>query len=107
MNLPAKSKYLDYSEAICAQTDPEAFFPESGESTRYAKSICAKCPVRTDCLLEALANGYTDGVWGGLSPRERQQLKRNKGQAVALGIPEVVFRGRPPRLKRQRDRRTN
>ena len=32
--------------ALCAQTDPEAFFPEKGGSTREAKKICQRCPVR-------------------------------------------------------------
>ncbi|MGH3813281.1 MAG: WhiB family transcriptional regulator, partial [Pseudonocardiaceae bacterium] len=41
--------------ALCAQTDPEAFFPEKGGSTREAKRICAGCEVRAECLEYALA----------------------------------------------------
>jgi hypothetical protein len=29
--------------ALCAQTDPEAFFPEKGGSTREAKRVCLSC----------------------------------------------------------------
>jgi hypothetical protein len=36
-----------------------------------AKAVCATCPVRRDCLLEALATGNSFGVWGGLSSAER------------------------------------
>src|SRR5699024_11264322 len=42
--------------ALCAQTDPEAFFPEKGGSTREAKKICTGCEVKAECLEYALAN---------------------------------------------------
>ena len=66
-------------EALCAQTDPEAFFPEKGGSTRDAKSVCGRCDVRADCLDYALANDERFGIWGGLSERERRRLKRRAG----------------------------
>lgn len=62
--------------ALCAQTDPEAFFPEKGGSTREAKRICLGCEVKDDCLEYALANDERFGIWGGLSERERRRLKR-------------------------------
>ncbi|MGH3967610.1 MAG: WhiB family transcriptional regulator [Mycobacterium sp.] len=62
--------------ALCAQTDPEAFFPEKGGSTREAKKICLGCEVRTECLEYALAHDERFGIWGGLSERERRRLKR-------------------------------
>ena len=64
-------------DALCAQTDPEAFFPEKGGSTREAKKICAGCPVRAECLESALANDERFGIWGGLSERERRRLRRS------------------------------
>jgi WhiB family transcriptional regulator, redox-sensing transcriptional regulator len=63
-------------KALCAQTDPEAFFPEKGGSTREAKRICQGCEVRDACLDYALANDERFGIWGGLSERERRRLKR-------------------------------
>jgi WhiB family redox-sensing transcriptional regulator len=63
-------------EALCAQTDPEAFFPEKGGSTREAKRVCGRCDVRGDCLSYALAHDERFGIWGGLSERERRRLKR-------------------------------
>ena len=62
--------------ALCAQTDPEAFFPEKGGSTREAKKVCTGCDVRGECLDYALAHDERFGVWGGLSERERRKLKR-------------------------------
>jgi WhiB family transcriptional regulator, redox-sensing transcriptional regulator len=62
--------------ALCAQTDPEAFFPEKGGSTREAKKICVGCEVRSECLEYALANDERFGIWGGLSERERRRVKR-------------------------------
>jgi len=63
-------------QALCAQTDPEAFFPEKGGSTREAKRICSGCEVRAECLEYALANDERFGIWGGLSERERRRLRR-------------------------------
>jgi WhiB family redox-sensing transcriptional regulator len=62
--------------ALCAQTDPEAFFPEKGGSTREAKRICQGCDVRSECLEYALAHDERFGIWGGLSERERRRLKK-------------------------------
>jgi len=62
--------------SLCAQTDPEAFFPEKGGSTREAKKVCTGCEVRSECLAYALANDERFGIWGGLSERERRKLKR-------------------------------
>ncbi|PZA19167.1 WhiB family transcriptional regulator [Modestobacter versicolor] len=65
--------------ALCAETDPEAFFPEKGGSTREAKKICTGCEVRSECLEYALANDERFGIWGGLSERERRRLRRRAG----------------------------
>ena len=62
--------------ALCAQTDPEAFFPEKGGSTREAKKVCLTCDVRSECLEYALMNDERFGIWGGLSERERRKLKK-------------------------------
>ena len=66
------------SDALCAQTDPEAFFPEKGGSTRDAKKICTTCEVRAQCLEYALQNDERFGIWGGLSERERRKLRRGR-----------------------------
>ena len=61
----------------CAETDPEAFFPEKGGSTREAKKVCLSCDVRGECLDYALAHDERFGIWGGLSERERRRLKKS------------------------------
>ena len=61
---------------VVAQTDPEAFFPEKGGSTREAKKVCLSCDVRGECLEYALAHDERFGIWGGLSERERRKLKK-------------------------------
>lgn len=66
-------------DSLCAEVDSEIFFPEKGGSTREAKSICADCLVRAECLQYALETGQRHGIWGGRSERERRRL---------LGLPE-------------------
>lgn len=73
---PATADDQWQERALCAQTDPEAFFPEKGGSTREAKRICMGCEVRDRCLEYALAHDERFGIWGGLSERERRRLKR-------------------------------
>lgn len=69
-------------EALCAQTDPEVFFPEKGGSTAPAKRVCAACDVREKCLEWALANNERFGIYGGLSERERRALRTQRGTAA-------------------------
>ena len=65
-------------DALCAETDPEAFFPEKGASSKDAKRVCAQCSVREQCLADALSKDESFGVWGGLSARERRRLKNRR-----------------------------
>ena len=82
IGLPREQDFDDEGElgwqtdALCAQTDPEAFFPEKGGSTRDAKKVCGACNVRSQCLEYALANDERFGIWGGLSERERRRLRK-------------------------------
>ncbi|MFT4246186.1 MAG: WhiB family transcriptional regulator [Micrococcaceae bacterium] len=63
-------------DALCVQTDPEAFFPEKGGSTRDAKKVCGACSVKNQCLEYALSSDERFGIWGGLSERERRKLRK-------------------------------
>lgn len=74
--------------ALCRDEDPELFFPvgNSGPALlqiEQAKAVCARCPVREQCLEFALATGQDAGVWGGLSEDERRSLKRRRARARA------------------------
>ncbi|MFC9987816.1 WhiB family transcriptional regulator [Streptomyces globisporus] len=59
--------------ALCAQTYPDAHFPEVGGSARDAKKTCRACEVQPECLAYALGTGQRHGVWGGLGERELRQ----------------------------------
>jgi WhiB family redox-sensing transcriptional regulator len=67
-----------FPSGLCAQTDPELFFPEKGGSTKAAKKICMACPERIDCLEAALAGEEKFGIWGGLTERERRRILRKR-----------------------------
>ncbi|MGY2066061.1 WhiB family transcriptional regulator [Blastococcus sp. SYSU DS0619] len=70
-------------DALCAETDPEAFFPDKGGSTREAKRVCTGCPVRAQCLEFALTNDERFGIWGGLSERERRRLRLQRRSSIS------------------------
>lgn len=65
-------------EAACRESPGVDFFPfpEDVEAISRVKEICAVCPVIEDCLTYALQTRQADGVWGGLTPRERINLRR-------------------------------
>jgi WhiB family redox-sensing transcriptional regulator len=73
---PADSTWQ--AQALCAQTGADFFFPEPGSSVREAKRICGMCEMRSACLEYALAHDERFGVWGGLSEKERLQLRRTR-----------------------------
>ncbi len=63
--------------AACRVTDPDTLFVQGAAQNR-AKVVCVGCPVRTECLADALDNGIEFGVWGGLTERERRSLLRRR-----------------------------
>lgn len=67
-----------HPDANCIGVDPDIFFPERGASTKEAKSICASCAVKTECLEYALESSEKFGIWGGTSERERRHLRRQR-----------------------------
>ncbi|MFJ5951436.1 WhiB family transcriptional regulator [Streptomyces noursei] len=66
-----------HEDAACRTADPEELFADSTRQNR-AKAVCTGCPVRTECLVEALDNRVEWGVWGGMTERERRALLRRK-----------------------------
>jgi WhiB family redox-sensing transcriptional regulator len=73
-------------DALCAETDPGAFYPDKGEPAKVAKDICRRCPVIAECLDYALRNGERYGVWGGLSERQRRKLIEPPGQGARVDL---------------------
>jgi len=68
--------------AACRGADLNLFFPGRGESAESARRVCAACPVRQPCLDYALGNAITDGIWGGLTERERRPLRTPRLRAA-------------------------
>ena len=65
------------ASAACRSSRPDALFVKGAEQNR-AKQLCSGCPVRTECLAEALDNQIEWGVWGGMTERERRALLRRR-----------------------------
>ncbi len=65
------------SRAACRQADPDTLFVQGAAQNR-AKAVCLGCPVRTECLADALDNRVEFGVWGGMTERERRALLRRR-----------------------------
>jgi WhiB family redox-sensing transcriptional regulator len=64
-------------QALCRDVqDQTLFFPEHGNrSPAKAKRMCGRCPVRDECLEAALVNDERFGIWGGMTERERLDLR--------------------------------
>jgi WhiB family redox-sensing transcriptional regulator len=65
------------AQALCHSGDPDLLF-QRGAAQNLAKMVCRNCPVRTQCLADALDNRVEYGVWGGMSERERRALLRRR-----------------------------
>jgi WhiB family redox-sensing transcriptional regulator len=73
--------FEDWREAAaCRGSNPATFFPERGDTAgvERAKAVCAECPVQLECLEENLFED--DGIFGGLSGRQRRQMRSRIGQ---------------------------
>jgi WhiB family redox-sensing transcriptional regulator len=70
------------ARAACKGTDPDELFVQGAAQNR-AKLICRGCPVRTECLADALDNRIEFGVWGGMTERERRALLRRRSDVVS------------------------
>lgn len=64
------------AEALCAEADPDAWFPEKGQPVAAAKAVCGRCDVRDECLEFALRTREPFGIYGGMTARERRVLRR-------------------------------
>jgi WhiB family redox-sensing transcriptional regulator len=82
MRIATATRPAWHQYGACRGADPNMFFPERGESVKEAKAVCARCPVRAECLEYALENHEVVGIWGGLSARERRQLSRTRREAA-------------------------
>ncbi len=73
------------SLAQCRQSDLDELFVK-GAAQNDAKKLCSGCPVRTECLAEALDNEIEWGVWGGLTERERRAILRKRPNVTSWRV---------------------
>lgn len=85
-------------DGLCRQTDPDVFFPDPENqyrSSKEAKKICQRCPVREECLEYAVTAkivsvhgydlGYVTGVWGGTTNKQRAKIRTERGITTWYG----------------------
>lgn len=90
----------------CTKTNPEIFFPEVGEKSAIAKSICQRtCTVLEECLKYALDKDEKFGIWGGMSTRERKRLKREQLEAAERAQLEATEREQETKTKTRAPKR--
>lgn len=65
------------AQGACRTADPDALFVQGAAQNR-AKAVCLGCPVRTECLADALDHRIEFGVWGGMTERERRALLKRR-----------------------------
>ena len=98
------SDYKWYELAACRGEDTEIFYPPRDKSqykiiASQAKSFClgpngkTPCPVRQECLWDAVTNDEQHGIWGGLSHRERNALVRKwqRKYKGTMTLKEYIF----------------
>lgn len=70
-------------DALCAEPAYRDvnFFPERGEDSNAAKTVCARCLVADECARFAIEHGEA-GIWGGTSRRQRKTLRMSLRRAA-------------------------
>ena len=86
------------ARAACRVTDPDTLFVQGAAQNR-AKAVCLGCPVRTECLADALDNNIEFGVWGGMTERE---APRAAASAARCHVLAAATRIRPRELRAAR-----
>src|SRR3954467_3169314 len=80
------------AQAACRVSQPDKLFVRGAEQNK-AKQVCGACPVRTECLAEALDNQIEWGVWGGMTERERRALLKRNPNAKWRAVLESARTG--------------
>ena len=81
-------------DALCSQIgDGDLWYPEHGNTARAARSVCAACPVRGECLSYAMDHEPRWGVFGGFNALERESLRRGRNPMRQPGRPKGGQRG--------------
>lgn len=90
-----KSGWRD--DARCRGMNPQLWVPsdehnsDDKHAAREGQRVCFRmCPVREECLYEALENGEPESVWGGLTPPQRVRWRKAVGAQERLAVVEEV-----------------
>lgn len=74
---------FDTTDALCAQIDPDLYFPDSlaeamSKNVTTVKNLCFQCPLLSECFESAIKLSFYEdhGVWGATTAYERIQMKR-------------------------------
>jgi len=92
----AEARAAWVAQAKCRGVDPEQLFVR-GAAQRAATAICRPCPVRRECLADALDHRVAFGVWGGLTERERRALLRTRPDVTSWSAHLQAVRAGPSR----------
>jgi WhiB family redox-sensing transcriptional regulator len=76
--------------ALCAEVDPELFFPEPGGPVQAAVAVCRRCPVQERCLEWALDSNERFGIWGGATEQQRVLMRRDARRQCEAEGSEVA-----------------
>lgn len=87
------------ARAACHTVEPDSLFVQ-GAAQREARTVCQGCPVRLECLADALDSRTEFGVWGGLTERERRALRRRRPDVTSWRELLVVEGANPEALLR-------
>lgn len=104
-------------EAICAQSDPEKWFPDHFKLEVTPMRICQTCPVQLTCARYALETQPEHGVWAGTPVRafahiyktfhnkNTEQQEKAINEVIALGrqLLREEIAGRETTKQRERD----
>jgi hypothetical protein len=86
-----------YDDAACRGMNPQLWIPsidhtvEDREAAREGQRACFRlCPVREECLAEAVENNEPESVWGGLTPPQRVRWRKAKDAVDRLAVVDEV-----------------
>lgn len=93
--------------AACREEEPELFFPtgDTGPALlqiEEAKAVCRRCPAVDACLQFALDAGIPSGIFGGLTDKERNGLRRSvrRGNTAPTEVETKAEQARQPQRER-------
>lgn len=91
------------AQGACRTLDPDALFVTGPVAQRAARTVCLGCPVRFECLADALDHRIEWGVWGGMTEYERRALLRRHPRTTSWRrVLEASLNARPGAARQQR-----